>query len=81
MRALTCPGAAVKIVALLKRGNDNDTSEDHRHHNRHHPEYLVLRALPVLARHGDSVLFGSRSPVSIIQDSLQSFRETTPSCE
>ena len=55
MRALTCPGTAVKIVPLLKRGNDNDTSEDHRHHNRHHPEYLVLRALPVLARHGDSV--------------------------
>src|SRR5205823_13641362 len=52
MRALTCPGTAVKIGSLLKRGNHNDTSEDHRHHNRHHPEYLVLWALPVLARPG-----------------------------
>src|SRR2546421_5969165 len=53
MRALTCPGTAVKIGSLLKRGNHNDTSEDHRHHNRHHPEYLVLWPLPVLVRPGD----------------------------
>ena len=53
MRALTCPRTAVKIGSLLKRGNHNDTSEDHRHHNRHHPEYLVLWALPVLVRPGD----------------------------
>lgn len=77
MRALTCPGTAVKIVALLKRGTDNDTSEDHRHHNRHHPEYLVLRALPVLARRGDSVLFGSRSLCRVSKTTAEFLFEIT----
>src|SRR5882724_12913081 len=72
MRALTCPDTAAKIVALLKRGNDNDTSEDHRHHNRHHPEYLVLWALPVLARPIDPFYRHSFS-CAYHQDSLQSF--------